>query len=105
MRYEYDDPYNFLAIHLISISTNAEIQRLLVDDDYIYRMIIKEVRGQDFNGPFLDAIITDLLEGKERMEMCRELDKLAKYFFTKLDLERLRNKITKYATTYHIIVI
>lgn len=105
MRYEYDDPYNFLALHLISISTNAEIQRLLVDDDFIFRMVVKEVRGQDFIGPFLDCIITNLLEEKERMEFMHELDKLSAYFFKKLDIERLRDKITKYATTYHIIVI
>ena len=76
-----------------------------MDDDYIYRMVVKEVRGQDFMGPFSDCIITDLLEDKERMEFMHELDKLADYFFKKLDLERLRDKITKYATTYHIIVI
>lgn len=103
MKNEYDDPYSFLALHLISSSTVAGIQRLLEDDDLIYRMIIKEVRGQDFIGPFMDAIITELLDEKKRMEMCHELDKLALYFYNNLDIKRLRSKIIEYCDIYSIL--
>lgn len=99
----YDDPYSFLAMHIISISTRNEVIRALSEDDFLYRMLIKEVRKQDFSGPFLDAIICDILENKRRMEMCHELDKLSDYFFSKLDLPRLREKIINYADKYGII--
>ena len=98
----HNDSYILLAHHLISISGPAEINRLLRDDEYIYKKIINEVRGQDFSGPFLDCIICSLLEGKKRMEMCRELDKLARYFFGCLDLKLLREKIVEYCTLYNL---
>ena len=100
---EYDDPYSFLALNLITSSTVAGIQRILVDDDLIYRMIIKEVRGQDLKGPFLDAIVTEILDGKKRMEMCHEQDKLALYFYKNLDLDRLRAKIIEYCDKYSML--
>lgn len=102
---EYDDPYSFLAFYLISVSLPSEIRRMLVDDDFIRRMVIKEIRGQDFIGPFCNCIIDEILRNKQRMEMCHELDALAEYFFTKLDLDRLRRKIIQYATTYSIITV
>ena len=100
MRNKYDDPYTLLAHHIISISNNAEKDRLLKDDEYVLRKIIVETRGQDFNGPYLDCIIGSILEDKERMEMCHELDKLARYFFSKLDLPRLRAKVSEYWHLY-----
>ena len=101
-RCEYDDPYSFLALHIILSSGQFETQRMLFDDDHIRRMLIKEVRGQDLCGPFVDAIITDILSNGERMEMCQELDKLALYFYKKLDLPRLRDKIAEYKTKFQL---
>ena len=100
---EYDDPYIMLAHHLLSVHSGAEVQRMLHDDDYIYRMIIKEVRGQDFRGPFLDCIIQTILDDKARMDMCARLDRLSLYFFSKLDLERMRKELKFYAKKYGIL--
>lgn len=99
----YDDPYAFLAFHLIAHLSKAELKRALKDDDFVFHMLVKEVRGQDFRGPFVDAIITVLLEDKRRMSLMNELDKLAKYLWTELDLERLRKKIFEEATKYSMI--
>lgn len=103
--HDYDDPYKMLAMHLISISTPAEIHRILTEDDYVHKMVIKELRGQDFCGPFLDAVICSILEGKSRMDMCRHLDLLADYFYSKLDLQRLRAEISHYLRMYFIIEV
>lgn len=100
---EYDDPYIMLAHHLISTHTKAELARILVDDDFIYKMIIKETRHQDFSGAFLDCIIQSILDNKQRMEMCEHLDLLSHYFFTKLDLQRLRREVRHYAKLYKLI--
>ena len=94
---EFDDPYNFLAVHIISICTEMEIHRTLLDDEFIYRMLKKEVRGQDFRGPFVDAIFCDMLEHKHRMKLMRELDKLSDFLFEQLNLEHLRDRIEYYA--------
>lgn len=100
---EYDDPYIMLAHHLISMHSRAELERILVDDDFIYKMIIKETRHQDFSGAFLDCIIQTILDNKQRMEMCGHLDILSRYFFSKLDLPRLRKEIRRYAKMYELI--
>lgn len=99
----YDDQYVMLAHHILSVFNPAEIRRMLVDDDFIYRLIIKETRHQDFSGAFLDCIVQSILDDKRRMEMCRELDKLSEYFFSQLDLPRLRNDLLYYGEKYGIL--
>lgn len=99
----YDDQYVMLAHHILSVFNPAEVRRMLVDDDFIYRLIIKETRHQDFSGAFLDCIVQSILDDKRRMEMCHELDKLSKYFFSQLDIDRLRNDLLFYGEKYGIL--
>lgn len=91
--HEYDDPYILCVMHLISEHNEAEMKRMLVDDEYVSSLILKETRLTDFKGAFLDAIIEEILNSKKRMEMMRELDKLSLYFYKNLDLDRLRDTI------------
>ena len=100
---DYDDPYIMLAHHIISHYSEKEILRVISDDEFVYKLIAKELRGQDFQGPFLDTVMEDILKNKQRKEMCQHLDKLALYFFDKLDIDKLREKIIEYASFYHII--
>lgn len=100
---DYDDPYAFLAFFFIARLPKADMKRALEDDEFVYHLLVKEVRGQDFQGPFLDALITTIIEDKQRMELMHQLDKLADYFWTKLDLDRLREKISSEAEKYHIM--
>ena len=93
---EGDDPYNFLALQLITRFDQIDLARIMVDDEYVKGLIIKEIRGQDLAGPFSDAIVTSILENKQRMEMCHEQDKFALYLFTKLDIKRMRDKLVEY---------
>lgn len=99
----YDDQYVMLAHHILSIYNSAEIRRMLTDDDFIYRLIIKETRHQDFSGAFLDCIVQSILDEKRRMEMCHELDKLSKFFFNNLDLEKFREDLTLYGKKYGVL--
>ena len=99
----FDDPYIILAHHILSSLMKSEVERVLVDDDFIRRLIIKETRNQDFSGAFLDCIVQSILDDKRRMEMCHELDKLSQYFFENLDLERLRKEVSKYGKKYKIL--
>ena len=91
--YEYDDPYILLAHHIIGTYRPADVLRCLTDNSYLRTLIIKEIRGQDFCGHFVDCIIENILEEKERMDYMNKLDELALYYYSKLDKGRLRDEI------------
>ena len=100
----YDDPYIMLVYWLIANLNAGDLRRVLEDDEFVLKMIIKETRWLDFKGPFLDTIVCSLLEDKRRMEMCHELDKLSEYFFSQLDLGRLRRELLLTLNKYDIKV-
>ena len=91
--YEYDDPYTLLAHHIVGNYRAADVIRTLTDNAYLRTLIIKEVREQDFCGHFLDCIIENILEEKDRMEYMHKLDELAAYYYSRLDKGRLRDQI------------
>lgn len=103
--YSYDDPYKILASSLIAYSKPAEVIRMLSDDAFILTQIIKEVRAQDMCGHFTDCIIEDILENKDRMEYMHNLDKLAEYYYSKLDKERLRTELKRFLSECGIEVV
>lgn len=102
--FEYDDPYKLLAFSVVSQYRPADVMRLLNDDEYVLNQIVKETRGQDMRGSFTDCIIEHILEDKNRMEYMRELDKLAKYYFSKFDIKRFRTEIKTALAECGIIV-
>ena len=102
--FEYDDPYKLLAGSVIANYRPADVIRLLNDDEYVLNQIIKETRGQDMCGSFTDCIIEDILAKKDRMEYMRELDNLAKYYFSKFDIKRFRGEIKTALAECGIIV-
>lgn len=102
-RYAYDDPYILMAHGVLTIYPVADVKRMLTDDDFVRRLVLKETRLQDFSGVFVDGIVQSILDDKHRMEFMHELDKLSDYFWKNLDIERLRSEIIKYGTKYDII--
>lgn len=91
--YEYDNPYTLLAHHIVGTYRAADVLRCLTDNSYLKTLIIKEVRQQDLGGHFIDCIIENILEEKDRMEYMHKLDELAYYYYTRLDRGRLRDEI------------
>lgn len=102
-RYDFDDPYILMAHGVITVYPIADVKRMLIDDDFVRRSILKETRLQDFSGVFVDGIVQSILDDKHRMEFMHELDRLAEYFWQNLDVERLRREIIKYGKKYQII--
>lgn len=100
----YDDPYIMLVYWLIANLSTGDLRRVLEDDNFVYKMIVKETRYIDFKGPFLDTIVCEVLADKRRMEMCKELDRLSEYFFSQLDLGRLRRELIFVLNKYDIKV-
>lgn len=91
--FEYDDPYKLLAHSIVGYYRPADVVRMLSDNAYILNCIVKEVRGQDMCGSFVDCIIEEIFSNKKRMEYMGQLDKLAAYYYSQLDRERLRREI------------
>lgn len=91
--HKYDDPYALLAHHIVGTYRPADVLRTLTDNAYLKTLVVKEMRGQDIGGHFLDCVIENILEDKERMEYMRQLDALAEYFYLKLNKGRLRDEI------------
>lgn len=91
--YEYDDPYTLLAHHIVSAYRATDVIRCLTDNSYLKTLIIKEVREQDFRGHFVDCLIENILEEKDRMEWMHKLDEVAIYLYSRLDKGRLRDEI------------
>lgn len=92
-RYTYDDPYKILAQAIVGLYRPSDVLRLLDDDGFLYAEIQKETRLADIGGLFLDCTIEDVLSRKERMEYMHKLDELARYYYEKIDKERLRREI------------
>ena len=92
-KHEYDDSYKLLAYHLVTTNDIATIKRMLRDGKFVRRSIIREVRGQDFNGPFIDCLFVAISEDDERMQLMRQLDSLGAFLYQKLSLSRLRKEI------------
>ena len=91
--YEFDDPYKLLAHHIVGTYRPADVIRCLTDNSYLKTLIIKEVRQQDMGGNFIDCIIENILEEKDRMEYMHKLDELAMYYYSRLDKGRLRDEV------------
>lgn len=91
--YEFDDPYKILAHHIVGTYRPADVLRSLTDNSFIKTIITKEVREQDLGGHFIDCIIENILEEKDRMEYMHKLDELAQYYYSRLDKGRLRDEI------------
>lgn len=91
--YEMDDPYTLLAHHIVGTYRPADVLRVLTDNAYIKNRVLKEVRDLDLGGHFIDCIIENILEEKDRMEYMHKLDELSAYYYSRLDKERLRDEI------------
>lgn len=91
--WEMDDPYILLAHHIVGYYRPADVCRILTDASYIKNRIIKEVREQDLCGHYVDCIIENVIDDKDRMKLMHQLDQLANWMYSRLDKERLRNNV------------
>lgn len=91
--YDFDNPYRILAYYIVGNYRPSDVMRILADNSYIKNLVLKEVRQQDLGGHFIDCIIENILEDKDRMDYMHALDRLSDYYYSRLDKERLREEI------------
>lgn len=90
---KYDDEYKILAYSIVVNYPPVTVKRLMKDTKFLRREIIREVRGQDFRGYFIDCLFVSICENKDRMKLMRQLDQLGRFFYNNLDLDRMRKEI------------
>lgn len=94
---EYDDPYRVLAAHIVSSFSPANVQRVLTNRAYIRSIIIHEAKTMDVSGIFLDCIDQEVLSNDIIRKKNVYLKKLGEFYFSELDIERLRAEIRRFA--------
>lgn len=91
---DYDDPYRLLASN-IAVSYNLEnVKRMLVDKSFLRQIVQAEVRDNiDIPSIFIDCITTELISEKQKILYRDALNELGFFFYSNLDIDRLRREI------------
>lgn len=92
-KHDADDPYKLLAYKIMVDYNVPTVKKILEDNKFVKRMIIREIRGQDLQGDFIDCLFVSIFENKERMELMQQLNALGIFLYKKLNLSRLRREI------------
>lgn len=93
----YDDPYRVLAAHLVSLYTPRTLQRVLTNSSFVKAVVIKEARLLDIGGIFLDCIDQEIIDNDKLRQKNARLKVLGEFYYSQLDLPRLRSEIRKFA--------
>lgn len=94
---EYDDPYRVLAAHIVSVFSVANIKRVLTNAAYIKSLIVYEAKTMDVRGPFLDCIDQEIISNDMIRKKNVYLKKLGEFYYSELDIERLRKEVRRFA--------
>lgn len=93
----YDDGYALLACHIVSVLSVKSIKTALTSDQFIKSMVIDESKQIDICGHFLDCIDEEIIKKEHIRQKNKFLKALGEYYFSELDLPRLREEIRKFA--------
>ena len=93
----YDDPYRVLAAHLVSLYTPRTLQRVLTNSSFVKAVVVKEARQLDLGGIFLDCIDQEIIDNDKLRQKNARLKTLGEFYYSQLDLPRLRSEIRKFA--------
>lgn len=94
---EYDDPYRILAAHIVSVFSAANVKRVLTNQSYIKSLIIHEAKTMDVAGAFIDCIDQEIVANDMIRKKNVYMKKLGEFYFSELDIDRLRNEIRRFA--------
>ena len=95
---EYDDPYRVLAAYLVSIFSINNLKRLLTNTAFIKSLIVNEAKTMDMSGAFIDCIDQEILANDRVRRKNVYLKKLGEFYYSELDIERLRKEIRQFAS-------
>ena len=101
---EYDDPYRVLAAHIVSFFSAASVRRILTSQSYIKSLIIHEAKLMDVSGIFIDCIDQEIISNDKIRKKNVFMKQLGEFYFSELDIERLRKEIRRFAGEFGIIL-
>ena len=93
----YDDPYRVLAAHIVAVYPVTLVKKVLTDSSFVKSVVAREARQMDIGGAFLDCIDQEIISRGRIRGKNAQLKKLGEYYYSQLDLVRLRREIRKFA--------
>lgn len=93
----YDDPYRVLAAHVVSCWPPVSVKRLMTNNSFVKSVINREARLMDISGIFLDCIDQEVISKDHLRQKNAYLKKLGEFYYSELDLPRLRKEIQRFA--------
>lgn len=94
---EYDNPYRLLAAYIVTTFSVISVKRILASSSFVKSLIIHEAKTMDIGGAFLDCIDQEVVANDRVRGKNAYLKVLGEYYFSELDLERLRKEIRRFA--------
>lgn len=94
---EYDDPYRVLAAHIVSVFSALAIKRVLTSSSFIKSLIVNEAKTMDVSGAFIDCVDQEVIANDRIRGKNARLKELGEFYFSELDIERLRKEIRRFA--------
>ena len=94
---EYDDPYRVLAAHIVSVFSVVAVKRVLTSSSFIKSLIIHEAKTMDIGGAFLDCVDQEIIANDRVRGKNARLKMLGEYYYSELDIDRLRKEIRRFA--------
>lgn len=95
-----DDPYKILALNIVASYSDKDLSGIMHNAKVIRRHILRETKGADFYGDFLDCIMTILVQQNKDREVGHTLYDTADFFYEHLDVSRLRKEIVHYCNEW-----
>lgn len=90
-----DDEYGVLANNLYIDYSIKELERIKIDRAFIQNRIEKELMSMDYEGPFLDCILSIMYESGDRMVFVKCIRSLSKELASHVDMDKLSKEIDR----------
>lgn len=94
---EYDNPYRILAAYIVTTFSVIAVKRVLTSSSFIKSLIVHEAKTMDIGGAFLDCIDQEIISNDRVRGKNAHLKMLGEYYYSELDIERLRKEIRRFA--------
>lgn len=101
---EYDNPYRILAAHIVSVFSVPNIKRALTSSSYIKSLIVHEAKTMDVSGAFIDCIDQEIISNDRIRKKNEQMRQLGEFYFSQLDLARLRTEIRRFADELGVVL-
>lgn len=93
----YDDPYRVLAAYIVAEWKPIAVKRLMTNNSFVRSVINYQARTLDIGGIFLDCIDQEVIANDHLRQKNACLKKLGEFYYSELDLPRLRKEVQRFA--------